>query len=217
MAEIISLPDKFSRLLERRKKLFREGVRLPEYVFLDHYELFRVAHSSSALESEFYDLMLDFSKILDINEVVFMMVDPDPSEYYYSHFGKYGVITFDCNDTGKDIKNLLVEAPPESPVDAMTYIVSQFALFPIVPKIPDWCVWVDRDCEAAVVALKDRNRVEQFLELDGKWAKQIREVQMDTMTVEPVEALDDFMKNCFKDFVVPDRFKIPFLKNYDRR
>lgn len=218
MAEKVSSPERFSRLLERRKKLFREGVRLPEYVFMDHYELFRVADYNAGLLAEFYDLMLEFSRQLKISEMVFIMVDPDPSEYYYSHFGKYGVITIDCNnDAGEDIINLLLEGPPESDADIMLSLINQFSLFPLTPEDPDWCVWGDRDGEATIVALKDRNKVEQFLELDGKWAKHIRRVHIDLMTTEPIEAVNGFMRLGFRDHVIPDWFKNPFLKNYDRR
>jgi len=216
MAEIVTSTEMFELLWSRSQRLFRSGVSLPDYVFRDRYEVHRACDSGWVRADAFYDLMLDFSRDLSVDKLVFLMVDPNPSEYYFHHFRRYGAIVFDANDTGADVIHLLAESPPKSPADAMTHIVDEFAVFPLAPEVADWCVWAERACETAIVALKDRKEEQRFVELDKKWSVGIREEPLDGMTLSPSEAVDDFMTlpYTWSGDVVPEGFRKPFLENY---
>ena len=204
MVRYITSHKEFIDLLDQRRKLICDNVTLPERVFKREYRFFRVMDDVSPLADWFLGPIMNLSKELGYEEFAAMMINPDPEDYYYYHFNKYGVFIFNCNDSYDDIANIRMQPPPENQADAFEFIVNSYALFPICSEMPEWCVYRDRlHCEAGILAFKNEDVLNKFMKIDKE-----------KVTVEAHEAIATFMNQFWPNDGVPIPFKDEFLRNY---
>lgn len=81
------------------------------------------------------------------------VVEPDPEDYFFHHFGKYPVLRISASDEPDAILSALHEDPGGSPADAMAY---NSRILWIFPADESWAIYVDRDRELASLALDER-------------------------------------------------------------
>ncbi len=203
MPRFVVSDEEFSELLRMRKRLIRDDAVLPANVFNSEYPLFRVVDEARALSDRFLDPILDLSRELHLDQIILMMMQPDPAEYYYRHFKKYGVIVLQSNDSSDDVMTLCWEGPLESPADAFAIVVNTFALFPMSCGLPDWCVYRDRlHAEAGIIAFKNSDIATEFAKRDRYH-----------ITVDPQTAAETFMA-IPAGGRLPDETRREFLENY---
>jgi hypothetical protein len=186
-----------------RKTLIRDGACLPRMVFEAHYKLFRVVDEARVLSGEFVCAILKLSQSIHVDEIALMMMDPDPVGYYYSHFHKYGAIVIETADTPDSVLRLCMSDNDES-ADPFSVVADTFAMFPISPQIPRWCVYRDRfHYEAGIVGFTDEDAMNTFLEIDET-----------RVAVTPAEAVETFMSIPFWPRHLPPEIKAEFFQNY---
>jgi len=76
-----------------------------------------------------------------------VMIDPDPVNYYFKEFGRFGAVTLTPNDSIDLAWSIFEEDPGDSPADALMYAIRRFVV--LGPSMR-WAVWGSRDDEVIV-------------------------------------------------------------------
>lgn len=110
-----------------------------------HDPLTKLLFDDAALSTaSFFGLLLSLMKCSADTSVSYVVVDPDPIEYFHRRFGKYPAIEISRADTADTYLMVLNKDPGGSPADAIGTNVGK-AVF--VPGSASWFAQVSRSAD----------------------------------------------------------------------
>lgn len=166
MIKIINTIAEFNKLLEFRNRMIFENTVVPSRIFKHDYKLFRFFEEGLTLQPKFLDPIIGLSKHLGIEEIMYMMIEPDPSEYYLN-FYRYGTFIFSSDSPVNSVWKFFFDEPAGDLAGLFACIVDKSVFIPICEGTPDWCVYRDRtNCEVGIIAFKNKEIMDIFLRLD---------------------------------------------------
>lgn len=124
---------------------------LSRFVFLSSDDLFHTA--------AFFDRIKSFLARIGEQRSFLAVVEPDPVDYFFPHFGKYSVVEMSVADTDEDYLRIMQEDPGGSPADAIGYNSRIVVLFSTSRR---WAIYADRDFELAIAAFTEGQLLQVF-------------------------------------------------------
>lgn len=140
-------------LIVRERRLPQQVFKSPlsRFVFLSSDDLFHTAG--------FFDRIKSFLARVGEQRCFLAVVEPDPVDYFFRHFGKYSVVEMSFADTDEDYLRIMQEDPGGSPADAIGYNSRIVMLFSTSQR---WAVYADRDFELAIAAFTEGELLQVF-------------------------------------------------------
>lgn len=192
--------DEFSRSQRAVDALVRRELHLPEQVFKAPLSHFAFIQWDDVDTSDFFEKMKSFLDGTGESRWFLAVLEPDPEDYFFRHFGKYSVVEISTGDTFESYRNLLQSDPGDSPADAIAYNSTVIALYSDSGK---WAIYGDRDYEFGVAAFADRGLHELFTSsFEPGWLFMVGEV------------IKDILPPVFGSKGVPPELRDQLLRNY---
>lgn len=114
----IEKEEDFNTIVERMSQIFQLNRRLPDQVFKEGYGNFNIIDFGPMMWSDFWHVLQACGRTAGDNEINMLLCQPDPVNYYFKHFKRYGALNFDISATATDYSEALRAEPPGSPADA---------------------------------------------------------------------------------------------------
>ncbi len=153
--------DVFRAEREKWRSVIVEDSALPKQVFRNPAGPFLFFEFGLFFTRRFFECMKKFLTSTNDAAASFVVVDPDPIEYFYREFQKYPVIRVSAEDSAEDYLNALSEDPGNSSADAVIYNSTKIVLYP--PSL-HWSIFGDRDFEWAVINCGSEETFRFFME-----------------------------------------------------
>src|SRR6185437_7564690 len=168
--------------------------------FRDEFDRFLFLEFDRFLNSEFLVLLrrlMEASLDLKANLVV---LEPDPETYFYKHFGYFGALEIQADESWDGYRAEMQNGPPSSPVDSLAENSFVLAWFP--PSLR-WLIWGERSPEIMVLAYRQ--------DFNGPSEHSLRETGVSLLTAE--DALD-ISSSAWSDRSGRRQFAREFMDNY---
>jgi hypothetical protein len=191
-------------LLEQLNSMACLENRLPGRVFRPDYNRFRFIEFDMATGDIFWPVLKQLMDESGDDRLNVVSLDPDPLNYFFGHFKKYGALTFSVNNSSDDYYEGLSTSPSESPADALVYNSEVLTWFPGSLK---WLIWAERSVGLGVIGAR------------GECGPGFGEILNDGgMAVSsPEQAVVDFVSPNFRDTPSLENFLGRFRQNYFTR
>jgi hypothetical protein len=173
------------------------GLRLPHQVLRTANARTRFFEFEELFEAPLWHAVKDLAKDWRDTELIGVVLDPDPEQYFYAEFGYYGALRAPIGSIGRELPELLAHEPPGSPADSLLTNGRVMAFATISTSV---VIWAEREMGLGIVQLRDG------LASSFERARQVR-----WFTTE--EALE-LMAPSFSGQTVPPEFAREFLDNY---
>lgn len=174
---------------------------LPHQVFKKNFGNFVFEEFDWTMTSRFWDMDIkELARASGDTEIYMSVREPNPVNYYFSHFGYYNALKMSSHSSGKEYFSLLAKEPKTSPADAIRYNSGTIVWMPMSGK---WAIWGERSYSICVLGFAKDSKT-KTPQGRGWW----RSVP---------EALDELVENCFLNS--PKAFKEfsdTLLKNYSK-
>lgn len=99
-------------------KIFDLDRSLPGRVFREGYDNYTIIDFAPMMNSNFWNVLQSCAALTGDNEINMLLCKPDPVEYYFKNFGRYGALNFDITASADDYSKALRAEPARSPADA---------------------------------------------------------------------------------------------------
>ena len=201
MNRIINDRESMSRLMTGLSSMVSIANRLPALVFRPGYDRFRFLEFDVTTSERFWNVLSALAVSSQDSHVNLIVLEPDPIDYFFKRFHKYGALRFEVNASPNDYSEGLETAPANSPADALLYNSEVIAWF---PDSCNWALWGERSRGVAVLGVKNgcSISVESIL----------REASLPNVSVD--QALMDFVSMNFKDTNALEEFSWKLEQNY---
>ena len=200
---LVTEADIFSKCQSVIDAIITREKRLPEQVFkipLSHFVFIRaddIFHTPT-----FFERIKSFLGRVGENRWFLAVVDPDPKDYFYHHFGKYSVVEMAADDTDDDYLRIAQEDPGSSPADAIGFNSHVVLLFSYSGT---WAIYGDRGYELGVVGFAEKELQEIFISIYGG-----------DRVFDTTEALEQIVKMVYstRESGIPLEFQRELIANY---
>lgn len=108
----------FNTIIKRMTRIFQLDRRLPEQVFKGEYDNFNIIDFGLMMNSSFWNILQACARLAGDSKISMLLCKPDPVNYYFKNFNRYGALNFDISATSVDYSEALRAEPPGSPADA---------------------------------------------------------------------------------------------------
>jgi hypothetical protein len=140
--------------------------KLPKQVFKKPLSLFLFISSDEIFHTaSFFERIKSFLGQIGESRCFLAVIEPDPEDYFFRHFGKYSVIEMSVDDTDEDYLHIAQEDPGDSPADAIGFNSRIVLLFSDSRR---WAIYVDRDYELGIVGFAEENLLRLFISCYGR-------------------------------------------------
>lgn len=176
------------------------GNSLPSQVFKEPFSGFLFQEFDWAMTPSFWDTTIKALAKKSRDSMIYVaVIDPDPVQYIFRHFGHYNMKAIKTSTSGIEYQRELKKGPPDSPGDAMFYNSFQVIWGPSSKK---WAIYGNRNYDACVLAVNDLLVSQQ--EIGEAW--------------RPIDqALEDFICLSYKNQHIPPHDKTELLANYSHK
>ena len=152
--------EAFKQYQARIDGLIRREKRLPENVFKGSLTHFVFIHADDLFHTQDpFGKMKSFVTSISEERWFLAVVEPDPEDYFFRHFGKYSIIEMSVNDTTDEYRRILLEDPGDSPADA---IMINSTIMMLASDSGRWAIYVDQGMELAIAGFVERELRENF-------------------------------------------------------
>jgi hypothetical protein len=195
---LVTNRDDYNLLRKQESGLFSlDNGGLPDQVFLEGFSSFRFCEFDLMLQDEFWPLLSQCAKLYGDSSISLIVHDPDPEEYFFRRFQRYGAVHYRSTATADDYVDSIVWESVESPGVALLYTVSIASWF---GDSGNWGFWGERGLGIGVAATR----------MPGiQWPEV---PSMEWFDLE--EVLDGMLPIVFKDQKVPEEFAAKLISNY---
>jgi len=183
------------RLQERLKLVVHPDRRLPDPVFQPQYGSFRFTEFDATVADQFWPALRGLMRASVDEHCSLAVLDPDPFNYFFVQFKKYGARRFEFGNTAEDYYDALSAEPNGSPADALLYNSE------VIVWVPDslrWAVWGERSLGVAVIAADAAlgPAIKPILEEAGLATSSLDRAVLDyiALNIRDVGALDAFSR-----------------------
>lgn len=126
--------------------------RLPAPVFKFGYDQFRFLEFDETLSERFWKVLQNLARSSEDSHVNLVVLEPDPVDYFFKRFQRYGALRFEVNAGSTRYAEALETGPASSPADSLLYNSEVITWF---PDSCGWLIWGERSRGLAVVSLRD--------------------------------------------------------------
>jgi hypothetical protein len=190
-------------LLEQLRSVAVLTSRLPSPVFQASYGQFRFIEFDITIGDQFWPVLWHLMRSSGDEHVNLTVLDPDPINYFFSNFHRYGALRFNVEDSSDDYYDALSNAPEESSSDALLYNSEVIVWLPDSLK---WVIWGERSLGLAVIAICEdwKMSVSSLLDDAGLTALSLDRALLDLVSpnINKIEALDRFSRSFEKEYWV---------------
>jgi hypothetical protein len=176
---------------------------LPEQVFKSPLSLFVFINSDEIFHTvSFFQRIKSFLSQIEESRLFLAVIEPDPKDYFFHHFGKYSIVEMSVEDTNDDYLRIAQEDPGNSPADAIGFNSRVVLLFSSSGR---WAIYVDRDYELGIVGFADKELLKLFASLYG--SNNVFDVN---------QAVEQILKMVYRnrDSEIPPKFRRQLIANY---
>jgi hypothetical protein len=121
MMEIVPTAAAFDEHLRRAKTILSRTSAFPKCIFSVPPASWAFFESGDLTSRELFEFLLHLCEMTDDPGFVFMMVDPDPINYFQKHFGWLPAARFSPGDRVEDFPEFVTKDPGGSLADAIAY------------------------------------------------------------------------------------------------
>ena len=140
--------------------------RLPEQVFKIPFQHFAFLEFEEVLyRPPFLDNLQKFLHLIDEEEFWFVVVSPDPEEFFFQHFRKYPVFRFRANGNKDEYFNIIEMSLSDDSKDSIELHSTVILLASTSNR---WVIYADRDFEITIVGFATNQLKALFTEIYGK-------------------------------------------------
>ena len=191
----ISDKSEFDQSMGVVGRVFLPDRRFPERVFRANYGGIQTLDADFVVGAAFWEWLSSSPLNVATEDVLVIMLDPDPDAYFRRHYGTYGAFEISGKATPIDYWTAISEHPKENVADAFAFRTNVIA---IVPRSLEWAVWADRGFNPSAIAFRDTPRRH---ELGGHW--------------QPIESMiEGALTLEFEGGVVPPDVADQLIRNY---
>ena len=193
--------ESMGRLISRLSSIVNLANRLPALVFKLGYDRFRFLEFDVTTSEQFWNTLQGLALSSQDSHVNLVVLEPDPIDYFFKRFQRYGALRFEVSVSPNDYSEALETVPGNSPADALLYNSEVIAWF---PDSCNWALWGERSRGVAVFGVKNHCSipVESIL----------REASLPNVSVD--QALMDFVSMNFRDTNALEEFSRTLEQNY---
>jgi hypothetical protein len=201
MNKIICDRERMTGLMTTLRSAAVISNRLPAFVFRPGYRRFRFLEFDITLSDDIWAVLQNLAHSSRDPHVNLAVLEPDPVEYFFDRFHRYGALRLEISSTKNDYYEALAAAPAESAADAFLYNSEVIAWF---PDSGAWLIWGERSCGLAVLGLHD----------DCSAAPDVilKNARIPALPLD--QALLDFVPLNFRDMSALDSFLRHLEQNY---
>ena len=157
--------DAFLKCQSAIDALIMREKHLPEQVFKKPLSLFLFISSDEIFHTaSFFERIKSFLRQIGESQCFLAVIEPDPEDYFFRHFGKYSVVEMSVDDTDEDYLRIAQEDPGDSPADAIGFNSRVVLLFSDSRR---WAIYADREFELGIVGVAEDNLLRLFTSLYG--------------------------------------------------
>jgi hypothetical protein len=147
----------FRRELEKIDRVLDRKADFPQQVFRLPAAGIRFIELDDLWAEEVFEVLQRLAAAVDSQCVLFIVLKPDPIDYYYAQFGKLPLVELDvAKSSGSAYINALHEDPGDSPADAIVHNSDVMVIF---PENMRWMIYGDRNFEIGIIAGMDTDAV----------------------------------------------------------
>jgi hypothetical protein len=139
--------------------------RFPGFVFRDRFSNFVCMDFDKVLTGAFHERLKNFLERMGETRYFLAVIDPEPENYFFHHFGKYPFLEVSVLDSEAEFLRAVNEDPGGSPADAITYngrVVVAYS------DSGEWALYGERDYEFGIVAFSEEEHKEAFISSYGQ-------------------------------------------------
>lgn len=160
----------FKKAWDLVNKVFDINKHIPEKKIRRSSNLYLYEEFDWTMSPDFWGSFLrPLAQASNDTEILVAVLDPDPVNYYYKHFGYYNMFVLPTHSTESDYWNMLAMEPEGSPADAILFNSEVVVWIPISEK---WAIWGERSLEECVLAFSDDCFGLEVAELTKMWRAQ---------------------------------------------
>jgi len=160
--EIIKEKDKYLEIKDKVRPLLVDGKKFPSQVFSEEYRYFLFSEESVVTNRPFYDRLRNFLNKVGEKQFWVTVIESDPIEFYFKHYGYFATFVFDENDTTDDYLKAMEDIPKECLADSIWSSADVFAAF---SASEEWIIYYDKQWEASIFAFKNDNYRQIFADI----------------------------------------------------
>jgi hypothetical protein len=109
-------------------ELTLSGARLPSPVFRKPFRQYFFFDFARCFNPHLIRICNNISKQTETLIYYFVMINPSPRDYYYRHFGRFGLFSFAADEHAERAWDCFKLDPGHSPADALAYITNEFII-----------------------------------------------------------------------------------------
>jgi hypothetical protein len=173
---------------------------MPAQVFRVQYDRFRFLEFDRFPNPEFLALLRQLMEASLDSKANLLVLEPDPETYFYKHFGCFGALEIQANESWDRYRAEIWDGPPSSPADSLA--ANSFLLVWFPPSLR-WLIWGERNPEVMVLAYSRG--------FDGPSEHSLAETGIDLLTAE--DALD-ISSSAWSDRSARRQFARELIDNY---
>lgn len=132
----------FNKCQKIIEKIFRSNVDLPFDVFRNQFDWHGFDEFDYAMSADFAKELYRLSLLSGDDQVLMMVLDPDPVAYFREKFGYYGLTVLETAELSGNYWQLINMAPKLSPADSVLFNSRKVVWIPLSGK---WAIWGDRN------------------------------------------------------------------------
>ena len=152
------IEEAFSKEITMLKSIINWKKELPEQVF-SSYKNFAILEFDYIFSKDFFEKISVFLNQIGEEELIFIVIDPNPKSYYFHNFGKYPFFKIHQSCTFEEYISILSKDPGNSPADAILYNSSRLIIH---SDSLNWAIYGSRDFEVAIFATELDTIVQLF-------------------------------------------------------
>jgi hypothetical protein len=197
---MITSRSDFETELQKIDRIVDRSAALPDQVFVTRPVAFHIIDFDQLWSEEFFDDAQRLTKRAGDESFTFVVLRPDPDNYYHAEFGKFPLVRFSNADPAQGYLDELHQDPGDSPADAIAYNSEVVLVFPASAR---WAIYGDRNLEIAIVGVMDR-------EIEAAIRTTAQSLRLFTAT----EAVTELLRPVYRG-AVPEDVKRSLVRNYE--
>lgn len=170
---------------------------LPNQIFKPAFSGFALGEFDWAMSGDFWGTLQQLTKVTGDSTAYIAVLDPEPTEYYFHHFGYYNIASLPITMSKDDYWQLLGTAPQNNPADSLLFNSFIVVWFP--PSLR-WFIFGQRTYEVCILAFADEETKKAAQAITDTWM--------------PMDDMISIMSSNFSKEIMPKEFEVAFRENY---
>ena len=160
MIDFVKNKEEFEKHKLKYKSIFNNMNGIDKNPFNSDFNLFVAFEFDFLFCEDFFTGIKIFLNKIKNDRLIFYTINPSPEKYFYKYFKKYNVLEIDLNRSEKELNDILMKNPGDSPADAIAINSNDILWF---SQSKDWAIIGSRELETSIVGFTSINAQKLFL------------------------------------------------------